>query len=284
MELIVSVMVMGALLMLGEALRSRGASTALLILAPTAGRERKEAVPPQSRSTWARLAANARVLAVVCAVGGGLAGSRVAGPAGLVAGALSGCFAPVLVERRRRRWKMEALERQLAEVVETVALAVRSGLSIAQSLEFAASEIGLPMRELLDGLIGRRGVGVTMEEALDWFGRSIGTDDAAMLVLILSIHYRSGGNVAGALEEVAATIHHRVTVRRELRALTAQGRVSGTILGALPIGFFLVLASTSQRELAPVYRSGAGIAMLATGLMMEGLAYLWIRRLLRVHV
>ena len=68
-----------------------------------------------------------------------------------------------------------------------------------------------------------------------------------------------------------------------MRALTAQGRVSGTILGGLPIGFFLVLSATSRRELTPIYRSPAGIAMLTVGLVLEALAYLWIRRLMRVH-
>ncbi len=170
-----------------------------------------------------------------------------------------------------------------AMVVETTALAVRSGLSIAQALEFASEEIGSPMREFMRRLIAERAVGAPLDDALGRFGEALDSDDARLFVLILSIHLKTGGNVAGALEEVAATVEHRVLVRRELRALTAQGRISGAILGALPIGFFLVLATTSQRELAPVYRSTAGIFMLVTGLLLEGLAYLWIRRLLRVH-
>jgi Flp pilus assembly protein TadB len=56
------------------------------------------------------------------------------------------------------------------------------------------------------------------------------------------------------------------------------------ILGSLPIGFFLFLSITSRSRLSPVLRSGAGMAMVAAGLFMEGLAYLWIRRLLRVEV
>jgi tight adherence protein B len=123
-----------------------------------------------------------------------------------------------------------------------------------------------------------------VERALETFAQALGTDDGRLFVLILTIHQRSGGNVAGALEEVASTIRHRVAVRRELRALTAQGRVSGTILGALPIGFFLVLATTSRGELVPIYRSAAGIAMVTAGLVLEALAYLWIRRLLKVQV
>jgi tight adherence protein B len=169
-------------------------------------------------------------------------------------------------------------------VVETAALAVRSGLSIVQALEFSAAEAGEPIDGLLRRMLDEGRLGVPLDESLRRFADALATDDARMFVLILSIHQRSGGNVAGALDEVAAALHHRVAVRRELRALTAQGRVSGSILGALPIGFFLVLAASSQRDLAPVYRSAAGIGMLGLGLILEGLAYLWIRRLLRVRV
>lgn len=176
------------------------------------------------------------------------------------------------------------MERQLAEVVETAALAVRSGLSIGQALEFSAADVGEPMDAILQRLLDERRLGVPVDECLQRFADELDTDDARMFVLILSIHLRSGGNVAAALEEVSNAVHHRIAVRRELRALTAQGRVSGTIMGALPIGFFLVLAATSQRDLAPVYRSTAGIAMLGVGFGLEGLAFLWIRRLLRVTV
>jgi tight adherence protein B len=211
-------------------------------------------------------------------------GLVVAGPVGIATGAVSGWAVPRLHERRRRRRTEEKLEGQLAEVVETVAAAVRSGLSIAQAVEFCASEAEAPIEPLLRRLVAERSVGDPVERALEAFADALGSDDGRLFVLILAIHQRSGGNVAGALEEVASTIRHRVAVRRELRALTAQGRVSGSILGGLPIGFFLVLATTARGELAPIYRSAAGIAMLGVGLVLEALAYVWIRRLLRVEI
>ena len=73
-------------------------------------------------------------------------------------------------------------------------------------------------------------------------------------------------------------------MRRELRALSAQGRVSGGVLGSLPLLFFLVLAATSRRELEPIYRSAPGMAMIGGGLLMQGIAYVWIRTMLRVEV
>jgi tight adherence protein B len=68
------------------------------------------------------------------------------------------------------------------------------------------------------------------------------------------------------------------------KPLSAQGRISGAVLGSLPIGFFLLVAATSHRQLAPVYGSTAGVAMVSVGLAMELLAFMWIRRLLDLTV
>jgi tight adherence protein B len=188
-----------------------------------------------------------------------------------------------LNERRAGQLKLE-LEKQLAEVAESAAMAVRSGLSIVQATEFAAEEAITPMAEVMSRFIQDQRLGTPFEEALNGFADEIGSPDAKLFALVVAIHARSGGNLAGALDEVSSTIRHRIAVRRELRALSAQGRISGSVLGALPIAFFLVLAATSQHDLAPVYRSSLGIAMISVGLVMEGLAFVWIRRLLRVEV
>jgi tight adherence protein B len=176
------------------------------------------------------------------------------------------------------------LEGQLADLAESVSLGLRSGLSVVQALEFARAEAGSPIRAHLDRFVDQQNLGVRFELALERLGDDLDTDDARFLVLVTGIHARSGGDLAGALDEVGRTIRHRIAVRRELRAASAQGRISGVIMGSLPIAFFLFLSITSHSKLAPILRSGPGMAMVGGGLALEGLAYLWIRRLLRVQV
>jgi tight adherence protein B len=281
MDVVVGLLVLGSLISFGEAGRARAVALAERVLG---GLPPLPTTPGRSADRPTVELLRRRGLQLGVALIGGFLGLRLLGPVGVLAGAAAGWAAPSIIRRRRELRRAESLERQLAEVVETAAMAVRSGLSVMQALEFAAGEVGHPMDEVLQRLLDERRLGVPLDQCLRRFAETLDTDDARMFVLILSIHQRSGGNVAGALEEVSNAVHHRVAVRRELRALTAQGRVSGGILGALPIAFFLVLAASSQRDLAPVYRSPAGIAMLAFGLGLEGVAYLWIRRLLRVRV
>ena len=70
---------------------------------------------------------------------------------------------------------------------------------------------------------------------------------------------------------------------REVRSLTAQARLSGTILGLLPIGFFLFLSVVSHHDMAAAYSSSIGVAAIAAGLVLDGLAFLWIRKLVAVE-
>ncbi len=287
MELAVSALVLGSILCLGKARaldRSAGVTRILPGASPAPG-SAGTASPAPMAALAGFVSAHRRGLAqALGTLGGGLLGLQVAGPVGMAGGVAGGWLVPRALDRRRTGRREELLERQLAEAVETCALAVKSGLSIGQALEFAAAEAHPPMRGLMGELMAERTVGAPLDEALQRFGTSLGTDEGRLFVLILSIHHRSGGNLAAPLQEVASTIQHRTAVRRELRGLTAQGRISGAILGGLPIGFFLVLSATSRRDLAPIYRSPAGIAMLAVGFVLEALAYLWIRRLMKVLV
>jgi tight adherence protein B len=238
--------------------------------------------PGTSAGRWLRsrpgLAASGAGLIGAIAVG------KLAGPIGLPLGAVLGAAVPLSLATRAARRRAEILERQLAELVEAVALGVRSGLALNRALIFAAGESAHPISEMLDRLMAEQALGTPLEIALARFAETLSTDDARLLVSVLTVHVQTGGNLAGALDEVTTTIRHRIAMRRELRALSAQGRISGVVLGSLPIAFFLVLAATSHRELAPVYRSAAGIAMVAAGLVMQALAYLWIRMLMKVHV
>lgn len=277
---LVTLLAAASLFLLGEALGTRRADLAL------GERRSPDADLPPVLAWFERLPGRIRrwLPALGLAVVVGLLSSWLLGPPGVVVGIGAGLGLPFGVARYRRGRRAVVLEQQLAEVVEVMSLAVRSGLSISQGVEFAAGESSPPMQPLLDAVLIQRSLGVPLEAALRQFASELGTDDARLFVLILSIHLRSGGNLAGALHEVAATIRHRTGVRRELRGLTAQGRISGAVLGALPVVFSIVLAVASRHDLAPVYRSPLGIVMVSVGLGLEGLAYLWIRHLLRVEV
>jgi tight adherence protein B len=276
MDPVLAVLILGALLAFGHARRRGRAERALAAVGALGPTPPLRGHRDRSKTRWMWL------VGAASAVAGASLGLQLMGPLGLLfAGA--GPALPLMWARRRRRREREDLEGQLGELAATIALGARSGLSIPQCLELAAEDAEPPMAPLLARMLDERSIGTDLGSSLNGLADAIDTDDARLLVLILLTHARSGGNLASALHEVATTIKYRVEARRELRAMTAQGRISGAILGALPIGFFVILAVTSGNDLAPVYRSPAGIAMVVAGLVLEGMAYLWIRRLLQVE-
>ncbi|HEX8100850.1 MAG TPA: type II secretion system F family protein [Actinomycetota bacterium] len=223
------------------------------------------------------------VAAIALALGGAVMGYHLAGPVGGVAALIGGAFIPVAVERNRRRRDQQQLENQFAECVETIAMAVRSGFSVPRAIEFVAADAEEPLASVLQRALSSRALGAPLERALESLAASIRSSESRLFALLLGTHARTGGNLGVALDELASSTRDRVTVRHDLDALTAQARLSGLILSLLPIGFFIVLAVTSGSDFSAVLRSTAGTTVLASGLTLQALAFVWIRRLLRVR-
>ena len=215
-------------------------------------------------------------------VAGAAAGLAVAAVPGALAGALAGIAVPRISDRRRAGRRAALLEDQLAEAVSSLAAGVRAGLSLARAIAFAADEADQPLAASLTGAAERIDLGVPLELALHEWATDTRSADARLLAGVLELHHRTGGELPVVLDNVATTLRERRASAREVRALTAQARLSGAILGLLPIGFFLFLSITSRDDIAAAFHSSAGLAAITLGFTMQGFAFLWIRSLLRV--
>jgi tight adherence protein B len=212
---------------------------------------------------------------------GAVLGWRLAGPVGSVAGAVAGGGAIEWRLARHRARRRESIDVQLREAVMALAAAVRAGLSVVRALEEAVRDSEEPLRSALEGVLRRVEVGEPLEEALAGLATDLGSSEAGLLVTALSVHRRSGGELPAMLEEVAEIIRQRVDARRQVRALTAQGRASGAVLAVLPVAFVTLLSGTSGDGLGAFYRTPLGAVLLLAGLTCEALGFLWIRRIVR---
>jgi tight adherence protein B len=206
-----------------------------------------------------------------------------------VGGAVTAVLGVILVKvgiaaaRRRRATRLAAaVDEQLADAVRSLAAGMRAGLSVPQAIAFAAREGMPPLASTLGQVVDSVSLGGALDDALGAWADAVGTDDARLVVGVLTLHRRSGGDLPHVLDQVAATLRERTEAAREVRSLTAQARLSGAILGLLPIGFFAFLWMTSRGDIQGAFDSPIGIAAVATGLVLEGVAFLWIRALLEV--
>jgi tight adherence protein B len=230
-----------------------------------------------------RWALDPRRLARLAPAGGAVAGWLIAALPGAVAGLAAGAAVPRVWERRRARARAALLEDQLAEAVSSLAAGMRAGLSLTRAIAFAADEAEQPLAASLASVADRTDLGTPLDAALREWAHATASSDARLLAGVLDLHRRTGGELPSVLDGVASTLRERRAAAREVRALTAQARLSGTILGLLPIGFFLFLSVTSRDDIAAAFHSPAGIGAIALGFTMQGGAFLWIRSLLRVE-
>jgi len=214
-------------------------------------------------------------------VGAG-AGWFLGGPVAAVIGFLVVRVGAAVWQRRRDAKLAVTLDEQLADAVRSFAAGMRAGFSVPQAIAFAAREGEPPLATALSRVVDGVGFGDGLDAALDRWATEVGTDDARLVVGVLALHRRSGGDLPHVLDQVAMTLRERSVAAREIHALTAQARLSGAILGLLPIGFFGFLWLTSRGDIQGAFDSPVGVAAVVAGLALEGVAFVWIRSLLEV--
>ena len=204
------------------------------------------------------------------------------GAVGAVAGAAIGLAIRRLGPRRSRARTAALRDEQLADAIGALGSAMRAGQSLTQALAYAAEEASEPLRADLAVLVRDVEVGGELDVAVAGFADRVGTEDARLVAAALSMHRRTGGDLPIVLDQVAVTVRERLAMAREVRALTAQARLSGTILGLLPFGFFAFLWVTSRSDIEAALSTPAGLGSVFVGLLLEAGAFLWIRKLLEV--
>lgn len=216
---------------------------------------------------------------VGAAVAGATIGTALAGPVGLLIGAVGG---PVGVEGwlgRRREARAASGEVQLRDFVVALAAAVRAGLSIRLALVEAGRDLDEPLGPVIAAVVRDLDSGRPIEAALERIASELDLPDARLLVNALAVHHRTGGQLPTLLDEFAKLVGQRVEARRGSRALTAQGRASGAVLAVLPVAFVALLSGTGGDGLGAFYRTPTGAGLLLLGVLLDAAGFVWIRRI-----
>lgn len=208
------------------------------------------------------------------AVAFGLPGAIAGGPA-----VLGGAF---LWLRKRAAARNERLESAFPSAVRAMADSVRAGTNVQQAIEHAAEEAPPPLDEELRRVVREIGLGVPVEEALSAFARRCPVPGAEVLAIALASAVRSGADVRPVLECILEAARDLRRLRGELRAATAQGRMTALVIGSLPVVFLFVLGTGARRELRFLFQEPLGWALLGAGVGLEAAGFAWMRRMGRV--
>jgi tight adherence protein B len=215
----------------------------------------------------------------------GLVLGAVAGAAfvGLLIGLL-GMVAPALYIRIKAARRGRAFEQQLPEVLQMMSGALRAGYSIQQALAAVAEDGQSPASDEFRRTTAEIRLGATIDEALRQMAQRLGVVDFDWVVMAIEIQREVGGDLAEVLDAIAQTIRERERLRGHIKALTAEGRLSGWILGGLPFFMAGALLLINPEYLATLFESGMGLAMIAGASVVMVIGAFWMRKIIRIEV
>jgi tight adherence protein B len=159
-----------------------------------------------------------------------------------------------------------------------------AGLSLAQSLDTIVREGQEPITSEFKRVIVESRLGVALEDALEGVAERMQSTDFKWVVMAIRIQREVGGNLAELLNNVAGTLREREYLRRHVKALSAEGRLSAWILGGLPPGFLGYLTLTKPDYVNPLYTRPIGWVMLAGMGVLLSVGVFWMSKVAKVDI
>jgi len=216
-----------------------------------------------------------------------LLGSPVAWIGGLVVG----YWLPKFWLKRRQGKRLKAFSSGLADTIMLIANSLRAGSSFLQSVEMVVREAQPPISTEFARVIREVNLGLPLDDALANLSRRVKSDDLDLMTTAIAIHHTVGGNLAEILDTIAYTIRERVRIKGEIRTLTAQQRMSGYVVGFLPVALVLLLSVIAPTFMAPMLQKPpellglpAGVFILGIGGIMMLIGFVLIRRIVDIEV
>jgi tight adherence protein B len=182
----------------------------------------------------------------------------------------------VLIGRRRRKF-----DEQVPDTLQMFSGGLRAGHSLLRAIDAAAQESEAPMSEELSRVVNETRIGRDLGESLADVSRRTASEDFYWIAQAIEIHREVGGDLGEVLDHVGETIRDRNQVRGQVRALSAEGRVSALVLMALPICMFIGLVLFNPLYAKVFTTTVIGFAMLGAAVLLLSVGGLWLSRIIK---
>lgn len=218
------------------------------------------------------------------AVAAAFVGLVLRGPMLMLLMLLLGIVLPWLYLSRKHSQRLANFDAQLPETLQLISGGLSAGLSLPQAVDTVVREGAEPMSgELRRALVEQR-LGVDIADSLESVAARMNSTDFDWVVMAIRIQREVGGNLAELLNTVASTMREREYLRRQVRVLSAEGRISALVLGALPILMAIYLAIFRPDFLSPMFHSFLGISLLTIAVVLLLTGFFVLSRLVKIEV
>lgn len=176
-----------------------------------------------------------------------------------------------------------AFAEQLDDTLQLLASGLRAGHSLPAALDSVAAEAESPTAEEFARLLNKHRIGYDLGQAIEECATRMQCDDLVWTAQAVGIHREVGGNLGEVLDHVGETIRERNQIRRQVRTLSAEGRISANVLIALPLVIAGVLAVVSPNYIALFVTTPIGLVLIGISLVLFIIGVFWLRAIVRIR-
>jgi len=195
---------------------------------------------------------------------------------------LLGVGGPRFYLLHKKNEKLKKLNEQLGDALVIMANALRAGFGFQQAMDTVRKELPPPIANEFEWTLREINLGSTTEEALLHMTERVKSDDLDMIVTAMLIQRQVGGNLAQILDNISRTIRERTRIKGQIKTLTAQGRLSGIIIGLLPVGLIFLLLIINPGYMNTMLESPLGFYLLGAGAISELIGLLIINKIVNI--
>lgn len=198
--------------------------------------------------------------------------------------ALAGLVFPYFYVRRLKKRRIRRFEEQFPEAIDLLGRSIRAGHAFPTGLKVVAEESPDPLGTEFRQIFEEQKFGLPLEESLLGLADRIDLVDVRIFVTAILIQREVGGNLAEILDKIAHTVRERFSLQRQIRVYTAQGRLTGYILAALPILLGMAITALNPEYMAILFEEPIGKALIALAAVLQFMGFLIIRRIIDIEI
>jgi tight adherence protein B len=201
-----------------------------------------------------------------------------------VIGAVSMLFMPRGLVKVLRKRRLERFNQQLVSALTGMSNALKAGFSIQQAFESVVKEGDAPIAQEFSMFLQQLRIGVPFEEAIEDMDQRMKSEDLTLMIQSIEIARQTGGNLTEVFDRIAATIRERQRIEGKIKSLTAQGKLQGMVVGAMPflLGFALYIVDPGM--MLGFFQSIIGMIVLFIILLMEIMGAFIIKKIVTIDV
>jgi tight adherence protein B len=192
--------------------------------------------------------------------------------------------APLLFLRHAAKRRLAKFEEQFPEAIDLIARALRAGHAFTTGIGMVADEVTEPVRGEFRLLHDRQNYGMPLPDALKSMAERMPLLDARFFVTAVLTQRESGGNLSEVLDSLSKLIRERFRLKRQVRVLSAHGRITGSVLAALPIALVVLMFLIAPEHISLLFTDPLGRRMVGAAVVLQVIGYLAMRRIVDIEI